>query len=53
MQENWIGKSQGLQFSFKLSDGGSVEVYSTRPDTILGVLSKCQTGLLGSMRSGL
>jgi leucyl-tRNA synthetase len=26
MQENWIGKSQGLQFSFALSDGGSVEV---------------------------
>jgi leucyl-tRNA synthetase len=36
MQENWIGKSQGLQFSFRLSDGGSVEVYSTRPDTIFG-----------------
>ncbi|MGZ3200154.1 MAG: leucine--tRNA ligase, partial [Croceibacterium sp.] len=36
MQENWSGKSQGLQFSFKLSDGGSVEVYSTRPDTIFG-----------------
>ena len=36
MQENWIGKSQGLQFSFALSDGGSVEVYSTRPDTIFG-----------------
>ena len=36
MQENWIGKSQGLQFRFGLSDGGSVEVYSTRPDTIFG-----------------
>jgi leucyl-tRNA synthetase len=36
MQENWIGKSQGLQFSFRLSDGGAVEVYSTRPDTIFG-----------------
>ncbi len=36
MQENWIGKSQGLQFSFALSDGGSLEVYSTRPDTIFG-----------------
>ena len=36
MQENWIGKSTGLQFSFTLSDGGSVEVYSTRPDTIFG-----------------
>ena len=36
MQENWIGKSQGLQFRFDLSDGGKVEVYSTRPDTIFG-----------------
>ncbi len=36
MQENWIGKSQGLQFRFDLSDGGAVEVYSTRPDTIFG-----------------
>ena len=36
MQENWIGKSQGLKFSFALSDGGAVEVYSTRPDTIFG-----------------
>ncbi len=36
MQENWIGKSQGLQFKFDLSDGQKVEVYSTRPDTIFG-----------------
>ncbi|HEX7694174.1 MAG TPA: leucine--tRNA ligase [Sphingomonas sp.] len=36
MQENWIGKSQGLQFRWSLSDGGSVEVFSTRPDTIFG-----------------
>jgi leucyl-tRNA synthetase len=36
MQENWIGKSQGLQFRFALSDGGSVEVFTTRPDTIFG-----------------
>ena len=36
MQENWIGKSQGLQFAFDLSDGQKVEVYSTRPDTIFG-----------------
>jgi leucyl-tRNA synthetase len=36
MQENWIGKSQGLQFAWSLSDGGSVEVFSTRPDTIFG-----------------
>ncbi|MFZ1742889.1 MAG: leucine--tRNA ligase [Pontixanthobacter sp.] len=36
MQENWIGKSQGLQFAFDLSNGKKVEVYSTRPDTIFG-----------------
>ncbi len=36
MQENWIGKSQGLQFRFDLSNGEGVEVYTTRPDTIFG-----------------
>jgi leucyl-tRNA synthetase len=36
MQENWIGRSQGLQFRFALSDGGTVEVFTTRPDTIFG-----------------
>ena len=36
MQENWIGKSSGLEFSFQLSNGESLAVYSTRPDTIFG-----------------
>ncbi|MEO5938657.1 MAG: leucine--tRNA ligase [Sphingomonas sp.] len=37
MQENWIGKSQGLQFRWTLSnDAGEVEVFTTRPDTIFG-----------------
>src|SRR5690554_2020201 len=36
MQENWIGKSQGLQFRFDLSNGETIEVYTTRPDTIFG-----------------
>jgi leucyl-tRNA synthetase len=41
MQENWIGKSQGLTFRFALTDAagtgeGVVEVYTTRPDTIFG-----------------
>ncbi|WP_431469187.1 leucine--tRNA ligase [Sphingosinithalassobacter sp. LHW66-3] len=36
MQENWIGKSEGLRFRFALSDDGDVEVFTTRPDTIFG-----------------
>ena len=36
MQENWIGKSQGMQFRFDLSNGEGLEVYTTRPDTIFG-----------------
>jgi leucyl-tRNA synthetase len=38
MQENWIGKSQGVEFAFAplvpLMD--PIRVYSTRPDTIFG-----------------
>lgn len=46
MQSNWIGKSQGLEFEFELSEeskaklGGNFEkytVFTTRPDTIYGV----------------
>ncbi|HEY5046973.1 MAG TPA: leucine--tRNA ligase [Rhizomicrobium sp.] len=36
MQKNWIGRSEGLRFSFALSNGQSVEVFSTRPDTLFG-----------------
>ncbi len=36
MQENWIGKSTGLEFSFALSNGEKLPVYTTRPDTIFG-----------------
>jgi len=37
MQENWIGKSRGLQFRFApVNFGDEIEVYSTRPDTIFG-----------------
>ncbi|AMK16417.1 MULTISPECIES: leucine--tRNA ligase [Sphingobium] len=40
MQENWIGKSVGLQFRFELDEAvdgiSELEVFSTRPDTIFG-----------------
>ncbi|WP_424927461.1 leucine--tRNA ligase [Amaricoccus tamworthensis] len=40
MQRNWIGKSQGLQFRFETVGApeghGELEVYTTRPDTLLG-----------------
>jgi leucyl-tRNA synthetase len=37
MQENWIGKSQGLRciFRFPASEEG-IEVFTTRPDTMFG-----------------
>ena len=37
MQENWIGRSRGLQFGFERVDGGDpISVYTTRPDTLMG-----------------
>ena len=37
MQENWIGKSQGLQFKFSLKNSDDqIEVFTTRPDTLFG-----------------
>ncbi|MCV6593063.1 MAG: leucine--tRNA ligase [Silicimonas sp.] len=36
MQQNWIGKSRGLQFAFERTDDGAIEVYTTRPDTLMG-----------------
>jgi leucyl-tRNA synthetase len=46
MQENWIGKSEGVRFAFthdirdaggELIQGGSMYVFTTRADTIMGV----------------
>ena len=40
MQKNWIGKSEGLQFSFDTVGApegfDELEVYTTRPDTLFG-----------------
>ncbi|MDF1691253.1 MAG: leucine--tRNA ligase [Zhongshania sp.] len=41
MQRNWIGRSQGVQMRFDLeapvAGADSFEVYTTRPDTLMGV----------------
>ncbi len=41
MQENWIGKSQGLTFTFAMAEAhpaapDGVRVFTTRPDTLFG-----------------
>ncbi len=36
MQENWIGRSKGLRLRFALADPSTIEVYTTRPDTLMG-----------------
>ncbi|HJT43533.1 MAG TPA: leucine--tRNA ligase [Rhizomicrobium sp.] len=36
MQKNWIGRSEGLRFQFTLSDKRTLEVFTTRPDTLFG-----------------
>ncbi len=37
MQRNWIGRSEGVDLDFALPDGTALSVYTTRPDTLLGV----------------
>lgn len=40
MQQNWIGKSEGLEFDFETVDApvghAKIKVYTTRPDTLHG-----------------
>lgn len=37
MQKNWIGKSQGAYVDFQLSDGQTMQIFTTRPDTLFGM----------------
>lgn len=38
MQDNWIGRSEGAEFSFDVPDyNEKISVYTTRPDTVFGV----------------
>ena len=38
MQQNWIGKSEGVEVDFMLEDmDKAIKIYTTRPDTIYGV----------------
>lgn len=37
MQKNWIGKSVGLEITFPRKNTDALTVYTTRPDTLMGV----------------
>ena len=44
MQENWIGRSEGVELSFTLEESEEeISVFTTRPDTLMGVnlFSRC------------
>ena len=41
MQKNWIGRSEGVEFGFEIPDDVPLMVYTTRPDTIMGITFIC------------
>ena len=36
MQRNWIGKSIGVEITFDVPKFGSISVFTTRPDILMG-----------------
>ena len=37
MQRNWIGRSEGIRITFRRDGGDPIDVFTTRPDTLMGV----------------
>jgi len=37
MQRNWIGRSEGVELQFAVANEEALTVYTTRPDTLMGV----------------
>jgi leucyl-tRNA synthetase len=37
MQRNWIGRSEGVEMEFAIQGEAPLRVYTTRPDTLMGV----------------
>jgi len=37
MQRNWIGRSEGVEMVFDVEDEAPLTIYTTRPDTLMGV----------------
>lgn len=37
MQANWIGRSEGVEIKFEVDEQTSLRVFTTRPDTLMGV----------------
>ena len=52
MQRQWIGRNEGAEITFELTNGASLSVFSSRPDTVYGAtfLAVSPTHNLASQR---